>query len=98
MSLELTGKLIAKYDTKQVNEKFRKREFVIEIAEEINGKTYRNFAGFQLTQSKCEIIDRFNVGDTIHVKFNVKGSSYTDKRTGETKYITQLEAWYIGNK
>lgn len=95
MSLELTGRLIAKYDTKQVNDKFRKREFVIETADEINGKTYRNFAGFQLTQAKCDLIDRFNVGDTIHVKFNVKGSSYRDKSTGETKYITQLEAWFI---
>ena len=35
MSLEVTGKLVVKYDTQQVNDRFKKREFVIEIAEEI---------------------------------------------------------------
>ncbi len=37
MSLEVTGKLLVKYDTQQVSEKFKKREFVLELAEEING-------------------------------------------------------------
>ena len=32
MSLEVTGKLLVKYDAQQVSEKFRKREFVIELA------------------------------------------------------------------
>ena len=42
MSLEVTGKLLVKYDALQVSEKFKKREFVIELAEEINGNIYTN--------------------------------------------------------
>jgi hypothetical protein len=95
MSLEVTGKLLVKYDTVQVSEKFKKREFVIEIAEEINGNIYTNYGKFQLVQNKCDIIDRFNTGDTVKVSFNVKGNSYVDKKDGTTKYMTNLDAWRV---
>ena len=62
MSLEVTGKLAVKYDTQQVKESFKKREFVLDITEEINGNVYTNFAKFQVVQNKCEILDRFNEG------------------------------------
>ncbi len=95
MSFEVTGKLLAKYDGIQVSEKFKKREFVLELAEEINGNIYTNFAKLQLVQNKCDIIDRFNKGDMVKVSFNIKGNSYVDKKDGETKYITNLDAWRI---
>lgn len=95
MSLEVTGKLLVKYDAQQVSEKFKKREFVMELAEEINGNIYTNFAKLQLVQTKCDIIDRFNNGDMIKVSFNIKGNSYVDKRDGQTKYITNLDAWRV---
>jgi len=95
MSFEVTGKLLQKYDTQQVSDKFKKREFVLELAEEINGNIYTNFAKLQLVQNKCEIIDRFNKGDMLKVSFNIKGNSYVDKKDGETKYITNLDAWRI---
>ncbi len=95
MSLEVTGKLLVKYDTLQVSDKFKKREFVMELAEEINGNIYTNFAKLQLVQTKCDIIDRYNNGDMIKVSFNIKGNSYVDKKDGQTKYITNLDAWRV---
>ncbi len=95
MSLEVTGKLLVKYDAQQVSEKFKKREFVLELAEEINGNIYTNFAKLQLVQNKCDIIDRFNTGDVVKVSFNIKGNSYVDKKDGQTKYITTLDAWRV---
>jgi single-stranded DNA-binding protein len=95
MSLEVTGKLLVKYDAQQVSEKFRKREFVLELAEEINGNIYTNFAKMQLVQTKCDIIDRFKEGDVVRVSFNIKGNSYVDKKDGVTKYITNLDAWRV---
>lgn len=95
MSLEVTGKLLVKYDPIQVSDKFKKREFVIELAEEINGNVYTNFAKLQLVQNKCEIIDRYNTGDVVKVTFNIKGNSYVDKKDGQTKYITNLDAWRV---
>lgn len=93
MSLEITGRLVEKSDTQQVIEKFKKREFVIEINEEINGNTYTNFGKFQLVQNKCDIIDRFIPGDTLKVNFNIKGNKW--ERDGKVNYITNLDAWRV---
>ena len=43
MSYELTGKLVAKYDTVQRTETFHTREFVVEKVEDINGQTITNY-------------------------------------------------------
>ena len=87
--LKVTGKLIVKGDTQQVSDKFRKREFVIEITE--NG--YTNYAKFQLTQTKCELLDRHNEGDTVEVSFNIKGNKW--EKDGRVNFITNLEAWKV---
>ena len=93
MSFEITGKLIAINDTQQVSERFKKREFVLEIAEEINGNVYTNYAKMQLVQNKCEIVDNFHIGDSVKVNFNVKGNKW--ERDGVVNYITNLDAWRI---
>src|SRR6201996_4272495 len=93
MSLEVTGKLLVKYDAQQVSERFKKREFVLELAEEINGNVYTNFSKMQLVQNKCDIIDRFNEGDSVKVSFNIKGNRW--ERDGKVNYITNLDAWRI---
>ncbi len=93
MNLEVTGKLIVKSPAQQVSDKFKKREFVIELTEEINGNSYTNFAKMQLVQNKCDIIDRFNEGDMIKVNFNIKGNKW--EKDGKVNYITNLDAWRI---
>ena len=95
MSYELTGKLVAINETQQVNDRFKKREFVLEMHEEINGNTYTNYAKMQLVQNKCEIIDNFKIGDTVKVSFNIKGNKW--ERDGNVNYITNLDAWRIEN-
>lgn len=91
--LKITGRLIVKEDTQQVSERFKKREFVIETSEEINGNTYNNYAKFQLVQNKCDILDRYNIGDEVEVYFNVKGNKW--EKDGKVNFITNLDAWKI---
>jgi hypothetical protein len=93
MSLEVTGKLLVKYDAQQVNDRFKKREFVLELAEEINGNVYTNYAKMQLVQQKCDILDRFNEGDNVKVSFNIKGNRW--EKDGKVNFITNLDAWRI---
>jgi len=93
MSFEVTGKLHAKYETQQVSERFRKREFVLELTEEINGNVYTNYAKMQLVQNKCDLLDRFNEGDMLRVNFNIKGNRW--ERDGKVNFITNLDAWRI---
>ena len=93
MSYELTGKLLAKYDTVQRTETFKTREFVVEKSEDINGRTITNYIKFQALQDKTNIIDKLNTGDEIKVYFNIKGSKW--EKDGKTNYITNLDAWRI---
>jgi hypothetical protein len=93
MSYELTGKLIAKYDTIQRTETFKVREFAVEKTDEINGRTITNYVKFQCVQDKTAIIDRVNIGDEIKVYFNIKGTKW--EKDGKTSYFTNLDAWRI---
>ena len=93
MSYELSGKLIAKYDTVQRTETFKTREFVVEKSEDINGRTITNYVKFQSVQDKTNIVDKLSIGDEIKVYFNIKGSKW--EKDGKTNYITNLDAWRI---
>lgn len=93
MSYELTGKLVAKYDTVQRTETFKTREFAVEKTDEINGRTITNYVKFQCVQDKTAIIDKVNIGDDIKVYFNIKGSKW--EKDGKVNYITNLDAWRI---
>lgn len=93
MSLEVTGKLLVKNDTQQVSERFKKREFVLELTDDVNGNVYTNYAKMQLVQNKCEILDQYNEGDMLKVSFNIKGNKW--ERDGKVNYITNLDAWRI---
>jgi hypothetical protein len=91
MSFELTGKLIAKFDTVQRTESFKTREFVVEKSDEINNRTVLNYIKFQCVQDKTGLLDRFSIGDELKIYFNIKGSKW--ERDGKTNYITNLDAW-----
>ena len=93
MGFDVTGKLIAKFDTVQRTETFRTREFVIETTEDINGRVINNYIKFQSVQDRTNLVDRFNLGDTVKVHFNIKGTRW--EKNGNVNYITNLDAWRI---
>jgi len=94
MSFELEGKLIEKFDTVEVSEKFKKREFVIEKTETNGGRDFTEQIKFQVVQDKCDLLDNHKVGDTVAVSFNVKGRSWTNAE-GKVAYFNNLDAWRI---
>ncbi len=93
MSYELTGKLIAKFDTIQRSDTFKVRDFAVEKSEDIGGRVISNFVKFQSSQDKTTIIDNFNIGDEIKVFFNIKGNKW--EKDGKVSYFTNLDAWKI---
>jgi hypothetical protein len=93
MSFEINGKLYEKNDTVAVTEKFRKREFVIEKTESSNSGEFTELIKFQLTQDRCDLLDRYNVNDEVKISFNIKGRKW--EKDGKISYFTNLEAWRI---
>lgn len=92
MAFELTGKLVEKFDTQNVSEKFKKREFVIEFRDNPNS-SFTEFIKFQLTQDRCNLIDNFQVGQDLKIWFNLRGRKW--EKDGNVSYFTNLEGWKI---
>jgi single-strand DNA-binding protein len=90
MSYEVTGTLIAKFDTQVISERFKKREFVIETRDNSN---YTNFVKMQLTNNKCDLVEAFTIGDDLKISFDLRGNKY--EKNGVTNYITNVDAWRI---
>jgi hypothetical protein len=93
MSYDLSGKLVAKYETVQRSATFKTREFVVEKTEDIGGRSITNFIKFQCVQDKTAIIDKVNTGDDVKVHFNIKGTRW--EKDGKVNYITNLDAWRV---
>lgn len=89
--MNIQGKIIDIFDTTQVSEKFRKREFVIEFTENAQ---YPEFIKFELVQDKCDLIDAFRVGEDVDVSFNLRGRAWTNQQ-GVKNYFNSLQAWRI---
>lgn len=90
MAFDTVGKLHIAYETKQVSERFSKREFVVEVAD---GK-YPQFVLFQLTGDRCAQLDEHRVGDAVRVTFNLRGREWRSPQ-GETKYFNSLDVWKL---
>ncbi len=93
MSFEIVGKLIEKFETQQVSDRFKKREFVILKEENVNGSIFSDHIKFQLIQDKCDVVDAVNLNDEIKVSFNIKGNKW--EKNGQTSYFTNLDAWRV---
>ncbi|MEO8550973.1 MAG: DUF3127 domain-containing protein [Kofleriaceae bacterium] len=90
MAFDVVGKLHVAYETKQVSERFSKREFVVEVAD---GK-YPQFVSFQLTGDRCHQLDDHKVGDQVRVTFNLRGREWRNPQ-GEVKYFNSLDVWKL---
>lgn len=93
MSFEISGKLIEKYNSIQVNDRFKKREFVIERTESNGGMEFTDHIKFQLTQDRCDLIESIGLNEEIKVNFNIRGNKW--EKDGRVNYFTNLDAWRI---
>lgn len=91
MGMETSGRIHALFDTRQVTERFRKREFVVELAD---NPRYPQYVMFQLTGDRCEQLDGFEVGDEVRVEFSLRGREWKSPR-GELKYFNSLDVWTL---
>ena len=89
--MNIKGKILEIKETVQVKETFRKREFILEYAD---NPQYPEFVKFELIQDKCELVDNVAVGQEVDVHFNLRGRKWTDPQ-GEVKYFNSLQAWRI---
>lgn len=89
--MEIKGKLLEIFDEVQISDRFKKREFVIEYAENLQ---YPEYIKLECIQDKCNMLDNFSIGQEVNVSINLKGRKWTDPK-GEVKYFNTIQAWRI---
>lgn len=91
MNMQVQGKIHAAFDAEQVTQRFRKREFVLELEGE---SRYPQYVMFQFTGDRCEMLDGYAKGDEVKVEFSLRGREWTSPK-GEVRYFNSLETWSI---
>ena len=88
MELKLKGKLIVKSEPRQISEKFRVMDFVIETQDE----KYPQSVQFQIMNDRISELDQYGIGEELEISFDVRGREYNGK------YYNSLNAYKIQSK
>ncbi len=89
--MDIKGKVHEISQVITVSEKFKKRELILEYAE---NPTYPEYVKFEAVQDKVNLFDNVKVGDQVELFFNLRGRPWTDK-TGKTSYFNTLSVWRL---
>lgn len=86
LSIEATIKKI--YETVQITDSFKKREFIAET-----GEQYPQLIKFELIQDKTELLNNIKRQVKAKIFFNLRGREYT--KDGKALYFNSLNVWKI---
>ncbi|TKC12370.1 DUF3127 domain-containing protein [Pedobacter polaris] len=89
--MEIKGKVHEIGALQQVSETFKKRDLIIEYAE---NPTYPEYIRFEAIQDKTALFDVLKPGDEVEVSFNLRGRPWTNKE-GVTTYFNSLIVWRL---
>ena len=87
MSQEVSGKIKLIKDVQTFASGFEKREIIVTITD---GK-YEQDIKFELLKDDVVKSDKFNVGDSVKVSYNLRGNYYEPKDA----YYNSLQAWRL---
>ena len=88
--MDITGKIIEIMPTQQVSDRFRKRELIVEYA---TNPEYPEFVKFEFVQDRADLLDGYQVGQTVQVWFDIGGRKW-DGPKGRA-YFTTLKGWRL---
>ena len=91
--MQITGQIKKIYQTTQVTDSFKKRDFVVTTQEQ-----YPQDIIVQMVQDKCDVLNGYKVGDLVEVSINIRGKEYIDKNSGEARYFNTVQGWRIENR
>ena len=87
--MEVVGKVKVINAEQQISASFKKRELVVTTDEQ-----YPQHILIEFAQDKCDLIDKYQVGESVKVYINLRGREWVNPQ-GETKYFNQIQGWRI---
>jgi hypothetical protein len=85
MEYKAKGKLILKSEPRQITDKFRVMDFVIQTPDE----KYPQSIQFQILNDRIQEMDIYSLGEEIEVSFDVRGREHNGK------YYNTLNAYKV---
>jgi hypothetical protein len=89
--MEIRGKVHEIGETQQVTDTFKKRDLIIQYAE---NPQFVEYIRFEATQDRTNLFDNLTIGEEVEVSFNLRGRPWTN-RDGVTSYFNSLVAWRV---
>lgn len=89
--MEVNGKIKVINPTQNVSATFKKREIVVSTDEQ-----YVQHILIEFNQDKCDLLDKFKVGQSVKVCINLRGREWVNPQ-GETKYFNSIQGWSISS-
>ena len=89
--MEIKGKVHEVGAVQQVTDSFKKRDLVVQYAE---NPQFVEYIKFEATQDRVNIFDNLAPGEDIVISFNLSGRPWTNK-DGVTTYFNSLVAWRV---
>lgn len=89
--MEVNGKIKVINPTQNVSATFKKREIVVSTDEQ-----YVQHILIEFNQDKCDLLDKFKVGQSVKVGINLRGREWVNPQ-GETKYFNSIQGWSISS-
>ena len=89
-AFEVSGKIIEIFEENVISEKFKKREFILEHAP---NPEYPELLKIEVVQNKCDLLDKYKVGQSVNVDINLKGRKW--EKGDNSGYSNSLQAWRI---
>ena len=90
--MELEGKIKLIEDTKSFGKNgFQKRVFVLVTDHD---KDYPQHIQLEFHKDKCQLLDKFKVGQEVKVGININGREWTDPE-GNLKHFNSIVGWFI---
>ncbi|RZK49498.1 MAG: DUF3127 domain-containing protein [Pedobacter sp.] len=89
--MEIKGKVHEVGAVQQVSETFKKRDLIVEYAE---NPSYPEYIRFEALQDKTSLLDALKPGEEVEVAFNLRGRPWTNK-DGVTSYFNSLVIWKV---
>lgn len=87
--MEVTGKIHVLGQKQQITSEFVKQELVVKTDEQ-----YPQFISINFIKEKCDLLNNFNVGQSVKVNINIRGREWTNP-VGEVKYFNDIQGWKI---
>ena len=92
--MKTSGKIHHIYNEHVISDNFKKREFILEIAQ---NPQYPQYVKFEFIQDKCDLLDSFEVGQVVDIEFNLNGRLAANKE-GINVCYNCLQAWRVKEK